>query len=195
MCQTRWNTSNEHFNETLENNPFLHEACMKKFNNEMATASNIASHSHNAHVVLANQPIETTIDRIKCHVKKTCNDTHNQHNGGWENLLHDEKNMQNNAMHFWCVARTKNDKEKNHFMLCNDFLDARSLEIIPFSLFRHPLSALMTSNGFTMLSMFLSILSWKNVYLSHFLDSFSSSVLSTTIDMVKHRNNNEFHRQ
>lgn len=185
MCPTRWNTSNEHFNEILENNPLLYEAYVKIFNDEMTTASNIALYNYNVPVILGDQPIEITMERIKYYFKKTCNDVCNPFNGGWDNMLHDIKKAYRTMLYsFGILPEQQNDKEKNHLTLYNDFLDMRLLTSMPFSLLRYPLSVFISSNGFTMLSIVLTILLWRNAFLLYFpdlLSSSSSSILSTTI--------------
>ena len=113
MCPTRWNTSNEHFNKMLENNPLLYEACAKIFNDEMTTASGMSLCNYNVPVVLCDQPIEITMDRVKCHFKNTCNHVCNPFNGGCDNMLHDIKNrVEQCCMVLACYQNNKMIKKR-----------------------------------------------------------------------------------
>lgn len=172
-CPTRWKTSRDYFNQILTSNPALYKLYLKIFNNEMTTASNIALYDYNVPVILGDQPIEITMDRIQYYFKKTLKDVINPKEG-WDEIRYDVKKAYRTVRSsFGLLEEQKNE----NYLTLKDFMSKDLVASMPFSLMRYPLSILV-KNGLSLLSFGLTVVLWQNVQSLYFPEF--STVLGTT---------------
>lgn len=170
-CPTRWNASKDFINSTLQKHPWQQKLYKKLFNNEMTTASNIALDEYNIPVILGDQAIEITGDRVQYYFKKTVRDVLNPINGGWGYILMDIQLAYNSIIHSFGLSPDQQQqqlKEKNYITL-EDYLDIKLLSNMPLSLIRYPLS-IIVRNITSICAILLTISLWQNVQLLYFGD-------------------------
>mmetsp|Transcript_32794 Transcript_32794/g.48120 ORF Transcript_32794/g.48120 Transcript_32794/m.48120 type:complete len:428 (-) Transcript_32794:139-1422(-) len=161
-CPTRWKTAAE-FRSSLQYQ-WQYDVYQKFLPNEMQAAAKVARRFGKP-VVLGDQAIELTGDRVKIFLKETLKDAMSPLNGGWEKISKDVVSSFDVICTSFGVSfggddgdkKGENGKEK--LSLIPDYFDKNLVATMPFSFFRYPLSIFVRYPKFAVAcTLFLGVL-------------------------------------
>lgn len=138
----------------------------------MSTASNIALYDYNVPVILGDQPIEITTDRIKYYFRKTLRDVLDPLQG-WDAIRYDVTQAYTTVCSSFGLLEGQGSEE---YLTLRDFMSKDLIASMPFSLVRYPLGILV-KNGLSLFSIALTVVLWQNVQSLYFPEF---SLLGTT---------------